>query len=145
MYIHPYSYKIVLRTGEILQISEFNVDRLEDRYKDVVISRPYPLNEVPYITDEIVQDLKAGYDKKFLPNIGVPPSIKIMKLKEKRCSERHFCASYNPKSCLLEPKPKNFNSFPKCFMFEHPDKILQEIMTTIIFLWLENQYVFFVI
>lgn len=144
MYIHPNSFTIKIRTGEVLNISEFIADRIPDPHRQVILDRIPPLDSVPYISAAEMEELKLGWDKPILKKIGNPPSIKILKCSEKKCYERVYCASYSYESCLLKT-PKKEHSFPKCFSYNNENILLREIMTTVIHLWLENQYVFFVV
>ena len=143
MHIHPNIYNIKIRTGEILLIAEFVISRYETRYAEVFKNRPYPLTEVPYVKESVINELKSGYDRNFLPVIGNPPHVKILRVKERKCYEREYCASYNYNDCLLRITKKN-QIFPRCFLYSAESPEIREIMTTIIHLWLENHYVFVV-
>jgi len=146
MYIEFYDYLLHVSTGETLKISEIDIGRIADEdFVQILKDRPKPLDWVPYIYKSIMEEAKIGYDKKLLDLIGVPPHAALLRLSSYKCSERKDCLSSQPKCTLIPLRKYKSREFPSCWLYESGDQKSSELITSIIFKWLDNERVIVVI
>ena len=143
MYLDFNDFPIKLRNGETIHVSELCLNRLNDpNVKQIILSKISPLDWVPYIEEDVMNEAKRGLDINFKDKIGVPPEAALKRVKSGLCAERKTCASYKYEECLLRIKPKyEKKEFPRCWMVDEPDQLIREVITSVIFKWREGRRV----
>jgi hypothetical protein len=145
MYLEFLEYSLTLSTNEIIRISELDIGRIDDEeFIRIISSRPPPLDWVPYLSRSILEEAKIGHDTRLLNQLGSPPSACLLRLPTFKCSERVMCASYQ-KSCELIPLRRyKSGEFPRCWTIDSGDSKQSQLITSIVFRWLENERVIIV-
>ena len=132
-----------ISTGEIIKIAEVDLNRLNDEYKPLIIINHLHL---PVISRSILEEAKLGYDTNFKNHLGVPPDITISHLTDKSCYDKYTCASHDNLICKMTPKPKRERkAFPVCWVVNAENKMVREVVTSLIFKLREGFRIFIVV
>lgn len=148
MFIEFFDYEIKLSSGDILSISEVDIDRISDKdLLSVIKTRQSPLDWVPYITRSVMEEAKLGYDTNFKKSIGIEPIAQFKRLPTNLCYFRKKCASYEYEACLMKPKSKSRRAkeFPPCWMIDQDNEKERFLITSMIFKWRDNFRVIIVV
>lgn len=144
MSIEFLEYPVKLSNGEVIKIAEIDIGRIDDPfYREALLGDVHPLNRIPRIPFELVEEMKLGYDGRIRNRLGSNPIAHLLQLKySEQCTHSKTCITYNDKTCRLLGSDKSVNKrLLNCWEYKESDNKLRDLITSVSFKWAENFHV----
>jgi hypothetical protein len=150
--IQPVEYRINLHTGESIEISELDVEVVEElRMPEVLEATAEIIKLCSKMPREIVEEAKLGHSKNFTSLMKTPPVGSMMKLPSPICAMIRDCAIADKRKCTTRNISNQIGKFPICWEFKPPklteDDVIpraQSLAFAIVHAWREGRYVILV-